>query len=58
MNLTSKELIHCRKCKQETKNIDSKIVQSSNGLFRIVAKCSICKSNESKFMKVTFEELK
>lgn len=51
-------LIHCHKCKKKTKNIDSKIVQTNNGLYRIAAKCSICKTNKSKFIKKPVEETK
>ena len=52
------DLIHCHKCKKKTKNIDSKIVQTNNGLYRIAAKCSKCKTNKSKFIKKPVEETK
>lgn len=50
------DLIHCHKCKKKTKNIDSKIVQTNNGLHRIAAKCSICKTIKSKFIKKPRED--
>lgn len=45
------DLIHCHKCKKKTKNIEEKIVQTQNGLYRIAAKCLKCKTNKSKFIK-------
>ena len=45
------ELIHCHKCKKKTENLDAKIVQMANGLYRIASKCSKCKTNKSKIIK-------
>lgn len=43
--------IHCHKCKRRTLNINSKIVQTTNGLWRIAAQCKVCNTNKSKFIK-------
>lgn len=50
--------IHCHKCKKKTKNIGAKIVQTTNGLFRIASQCSVCKTNKSKFIKSPITEPK
>ena len=50
-------LIHCHKCKKKTKNVESKIVQTNNGLYRIAAKYAICKTNKSKFIKTPEEKI-
>ena len=58
MDISLNDLIHCHKCKKKMKNVDSKLVQTINGLYRISAKCSICKPNKSKFIKKPEEEIK
>lgn len=50
------ELIHCHKCKKKTKNLNPQILQTNNGLYRISAKCKICKTNKSKFIKNPYPE--
>lgn len=50
--------IHCHKFKKKTKNIDSKIVQTNNGLYRIATKCDICKTNKSKLIEKPKDEIK
>ena len=39
------------KCKKNTKNIDPKILSSSNGRAIILSKCAICSSKKSRFIK-------
>ena len=58
MSSLSNDLIHCHKSKKKMKNIDSKIVQTNNGIYRIAAKCSTCETNKCKFIKRTEEEIK
>lgn len=44
------EIIYCLKCKQKTNSKDIKIIQDKNRK-RIKAKCCICNSNKSQFIK-------
>ena len=44
-------LKHCLKCKENTKNIYSKIVETKNGRLAFSSKCAICGSKKSRFMK-------
>lgn len=43
--------IYCHKCKEKTDNIDAQKVQCNNGLWRIAAKCKICETKKSQFIK-------
>ena len=52
-----RQVIHCHKYKK-TKNIESTIVQTTNGLYRIGTKCAICQTNKSKFVSKPEEETK
>ena len=38
-------------CKRNTKNIDSKILETKNGRLMLSLKCAICGSKKSRFMK-------
>ena len=42
---------NCLKFKKDTKNINSKILSSSNGKAMILSKCAICDSKKSRFIK-------
>lgn len=44
-------MIHCHKCKRKTPDIESKIVVTKNGLRRISARCKICGTQKSQFIK-------
>ena len=46
-----KRQIHCHKRKKKTKNIESIIVHTNNGLHRIATKCATCKTNKSKLLR-------
>ena len=39
---------YCLKCKKDTKNINPKILSSSNGKAMILSKCAICDSKKSR----------
>ena len=39
------------KCRQNTENIDPKVLASSNGRVMILSKCAICVSKKSRFIK-------
>lgn len=49
-------LVYCHKCKKKTRNIDASIQQTQNGLLRIAARCKICKTQKSKFIKRSCSE--
>ena len=42
---------YCFRCKKNTKNIDPKISNSSNGKSMILSKYAICGSKKSRFIK-------
>ena len=42
---------YCLKCRKDTENRDSKVLGSSNGRVMILAKCAICGSEKSRFIK-------
>ena len=44
-------LTYCRKCKRNTKNIDSKLIKTKNGRLILSSKCAVCGSKKSRFMK-------
>ena len=44
-------LTYCLKCKRNTKNIDSKMLEPKNGRLILSSKCAICSSKKSKFIK-------
>ena len=44
-------LTYCLKCKENTKNIDSKTLETKNGRLMSSSKCDICGSKKSRFMK-------
>ena len=41
---------YCLKCKKNTKNINPKILSTSNGK-SMISKCGICGSKKSRFIK-------
>ena len=42
---------YCLKCKQNTRNIDPKTSNTSNGRAMALSKCAICGSKKSRFIK-------
>ena len=44
-------LTYCLKCERNTKNIDSKMLETKNGRLMLSSKCAICGSKKSRFMK-------
>ena len=42
---------YCLKCKKYTKKINTQVSSTSNGKIMILAKCAICGSKKSKFIK-------
>ena len=42
---------YCLKCKENTKNMNPEISNSSNGRTMILSKCAICNSKKSRFIK-------
>ena len=42
---------YCLKCKKDTKNINSKVLKTSNNRIIILSKCPICSSKKSRFIK-------
>ena len=44
-------LTYCLKCKRNTKNIDSKMLEIKNGRLMLSLKCAIYGSKKSRFMK-------
>lgn len=49
------ERVYCVKCKKKTDNIDIKTIQTENNKYRLSAKCKICNSNKSQFIKNLFQ---
>ena len=44
-------LTYCLKCKRNTNNIDSKMLETKNGRLMLSLKCAIFGSEKSRFMK-------
>ena len=44
-------LTYCLKCKKDTQNIDSKVLETKNGRLMLSRKCAICGNKISKFLK-------
>ena len=42
---------YCLKCRENTENINPKVLTSSNGRVMILSKCAICGSKKSRFIK-------
>ena len=42
---------YCLNCKKNTKNINPKFSNTSNGKSMILSKCAICGSKKSRFIK-------
>ena len=41
----------CLKCKRNTKNINSKMLETKNGRLMLSSNCAICGNEKSRFMK-------
>ena len=44
-------LTYCLKCKRNTKNIDSKMLETKNGRLMSLSKYAICSGKKSRFTK-------
>ena len=44
-------LTYCLGCKDNIKNIDSKMVETKNGTLALSSKCAVCNSKKSRFIK-------
>ena len=42
---------YCLKCRKDTENINSRVSNTSIGRKAILAKCAICRSKKSRFIK-------
>ena len=42
---------YCLKCEKHTKNINSRVLGTSNGKAMILSKCATCCSEKSRFIK-------
>ena len=42
---------YCLKCRKDTKNINSRVSNTSNGRTMILSKCAKCGSKKSRFIK-------
>ena len=45
------KLTYCFKCKQNTENVDSKVLKTKNGETLLSSKCAVCSSKKSRFLK-------
>ena len=43
--------IYCVKCRKDTENIDSKMVETKNNRLIVESKCSVCRIKKSRFVK-------
>ena len=41
-------LTYCLKCKENTKNIDSKLLETKTGRLMLLTKCAVCDSKKSR----------
>ena len=44
-------LTYCLVCKENTKNIDAKMIKTKNGMLVLLSKCAVCSNKKSRFMK-------
>ena len=44
-------LSYCLKCKNDTENVDPKVLKAKNGRTMLSSKCPVCDSKKSRFMK-------
>ena len=44
-------LTYCLKCKENTKNVDTKMKKTKNGRLMLLSKCAVCGSKKSRFIK-------
>ena len=42
---------YCLKCRKNTKNINPRVLKTSNGKTMILSNCAICGSKKAKFIK-------
>ena len=42
---------YCLKCRKETKNINPRVLKTSNNRTMILSKCALCDSKKSRFIK-------
>ena len=42
---------NCLKCRKDTKNVNARVSNTSNGRSMIVSKCAICGNKKSRFIK-------
>ena len=45
-------LSYCLKCRKNTKNINTRISETSNGKTMILSNCAVCGTKKSKFIKI------
>ena len=44
-------LSYCLKCKNNTENVDPKVLETTNGRTMLSPKCAVCGSKNSRFME-------
>ena len=44
-------LTYCLVCKENTKNMDAKMIKTKNGRLMLLSKCAVCGNKKSRFMK-------
>ena len=44
-------LSYCLKCKNNTENVDPKVLKTTNGRTMLSPKCAVCGSKNSRFME-------
>ena len=42
---------YCLVCKENTKNIDAKMIKTKNGKLVLLSKCAVCGNKKSRIMK-------
>ena len=42
---------YCLKCRKDTKNINSRVSKTSNGITMVLSKCAICNSKKWRLIK-------
>ena len=51
LNYKTNMLTYCLKCNENTKNIDSKMLETKNGRLMLSSKCAVYGSKKSRIMK-------
>ena len=44
-------LTYCLECKQDTENVNLKVLKTKNGKAMSLSKCAVCGNKKSRFMK-------